>query len=75
MISTVLPKSHIRALLEYGLVYDRKRGMWDGYDYCLSEDDVMGLDLWELDQVLAGLRDRRSSVRVKAGIFYLLSED
>jgi hypothetical protein len=75
VICLVPPKSHIRALLEFGLRYNRKQTRWEGIDYYLCDCDIRDLELWELDQVLAGARERAAKVRVRGGYFYLRSED
>lgn len=75
MICLVLPKTHIRALLEFGLRYNRKLERWEGYDYYLCDLDMRELELWELDQVLTGARERALKVRVNGGYFYLRIED
>jgi hypothetical protein len=71
----VLPKSHIIALREFGLRYNRSYERWEGIDYYLCDCDVKDLGLWELDQVLAGARERAPKVRVRGGYFHLRIED
>lgn len=75
VIGLVLPKSHIRALREFGLRNNRKLERWEGLDYYLCDCDMRDLELWELDQVLAGARERAPKVRVSGGYFYLKAED
>ena len=75
MICQLTPKSHIRALLEFGLRYNARLERWEGIDYYLCDIDLEDLELWEVDQVLAGARERAIKVRVKGGFFYLRSED
>jgi hypothetical protein len=71
----VLPDSHIRTLREYGLRYNRLFERWEGIDYFLCDHDLRKLKLWELDQILAGVRDCADKVRVIGGFFHLKTED
>jgi len=57
------------------LRFNRKQDRWEGIDYYLCNCDMRDLELWELDQVLAGVRERVSKVRVQGGYFYLKTED
>ena len=50
------------ALKSYGMRYNKKRQRWESSDVYLRDKDIAELKLWEIDQILSGIRDGCSSV-------------
>ena len=53
-----------QALLEYGLRYNEVEKQWEGLDYLISDEDLDDINVAEIDQIIAGLRDGRDRVNL-----------
>lgn len=58
-----MPDPNVKqALREYGLRYNRRYKRWEGLDYVICDKDLEDLNVADVDQILAGLRDGKMKV-------------